>query len=1154
MRVRIAVCRAVAVFLTATMPHGAAASTPGYDHEYLITTWQSEDGLLENSATAMVQLQSGYLCFGTFDGLVQFDGVTFSALGNPTQLPTRGAGIVNLHLDHRDRLWVSSYDGLSIIDDEVTKFDAGEGWTGDYVRSFSERKNGDLYLTTYNEKIFEFSKGRFRELPRPGMPGAAFVGHVDSDDRYWVASSRFIGHWDGEAWITFGRLTPKPSVGCGPARDGGAWILSDLDLRKYVGGEEAVRIVLPEVAGGFWSLMEDSDGNVWISTFNRGVCRIGPNGEMRRWTTDNGLMSDGVRFAFEDRERNIWIGTSGGGLVRFTPRRFRSIGVEHGLPRVPVTTSCLEPGGSMLIGTYGFGLFRWDGSNLAPVPLPDFSNAEELYVQSVLRDRAGRLWVGLYEHGLALLGGGEPRWIPPLQTGGDNILALFEDSRGDVWISGSDGVCRFSGNTFHAQRCVQGDSLSNVFCFAEDRSGTIWLANSRGVYRHCAGGFVPVHDEHGELLKGVTTLVSDSDGSMWIATDGTLLRMRDDRISRIGEMNLLRSVRSMLQDDSGYVWITTPRGVVRVHRRDLHAAFDGSRQLADYQIFDQSDGLPTLEFAGARQPVCARDAAGRLWFTTTKGVVVTDPKLLRLNETPPAVDVHSITYAVESAKSDLASRDPRAAGENVVMLAGPFRGSLILPAGTDQLEFQYNALSFTAPEKIRFQVMLQGADSIWHDAADRRSVSYFNLAPGDYRFRLRAANNDGVWNETGTSVMFSIAPFFWETVWFQSLFVLLALAIFGGFFWWAAHVKHRRQKQSEEWFRLVVDSSPSALIVANEAGEISMANQRAEAIFGYDRAELVTRTIDTLIPVRHWSGEKSHDRVIADHREVFGRRKDGSAVPLEVDFSSIRTSNGTLVLASLVDTTERRRAAAEATRQRSEMAHLSRVTMIGELSGALAHELNQPLAAILSNAQAAQRFLVQDETDLAEVREILADIVEQDRRAGEVIHRLHLLLKKGEVRRQPFDLNDAVGEVFKLLRSELMNHEVSVAMEMDELPAIVNGDRVQLQQVLLNLIMNSCDAMDGLPPSERQLTVRTKVSDDAVEVSICDCGCGIAPENENRIFEPFFSTKTKGMGLGLAVCRTIMEAHEGVLRAANNEGSGACFHCRLPVYQRDGEQ
>jgi len=247
------------------------------------------------------------------------------------------------------------------------------------------------------------------------------------------------------------------------------------------------------------------------------------------------------------------------------------------------------------------------------------------------------------------------------------------------------------------------------------------------------------------------------------------------------------------------------------------------------------------------------------------------------------------------------------------------------------------------------------------------------------------------------------------------------------------------------------------------------------------------------------------------------------------------------------DVTQRRKLESATVELREELVHLSRVAMLGELSGSLAHELNQPLAAILSNAQAAQRFLGQDGAGLAEVKEILGDIVEDDKRAGEVIRRLRTLLKKDEVQRDALDVNELVREVLKLMRSDLLNRGVAVSTDLaPELPP-VSGDRVQFQQVLLNLLINACDAMDHHARRGRLIVVRSAPAGSVVEVSVADQGRGVPPAELERIFEPFVTTKPQGLGLGLAVCRTIVTAHGGRIWATNNAGGGATFHFSLPA-------
>jgi two-component system, LuxR family, sensor kinase FixL len=373
----------------------------------------------------------------------------------------------------------------------------------------------------------------------------------------------------------------------------------------------------------------------------------------------------------------------------------------------------------------------------------------------------------------------------------------------------------------------------------------------------------------------------------------------------------------------------------------------------------------------------------------------------------------------------------------------------------------------------------------------------------------------------------------------------------------AAHLASELQI-GEERFRRVVEAAPNAMIMVNQEGQITLANQQAEKTFGYPREELLGRPIEMLVPERVRSDHRGfrHDyfcdpqaRPMGAGRELFGRRKDGSEVPVEIGLSPIHTSKGLLVLASIVDITERKLAELEAARQRHDLAHLARVTTVGELSSSLAHELTHPVTAILSNAQAAQRFLANDDVDLDEIREILNDIVTQDQRAGEVIHGLRLLLKKGEPQKQcdDVDLNEVVRDVVNLMRGDLINRNVTVDTDLAQnLPAIT-GDRVQLQQVLLNLALNGCDAMADYNSPERRLLIASQWENGAVRVSVSDSGCGIPEEKMEQVFERFFTTKKKGMGLGLSVCRTIIDAHRGKIWATNNGGCGATFHFSLPI-------
>jgi two-component system, LuxR family, sensor kinase FixL len=253
-----------------------------------------------------------------------------------------------------------------------------------------------------------------------------------------------------------------------------------------------------------------------------------------------------------------------------------------------------------------------------------------------------------------------------------------------------------------------------------------------------------------------------------------------------------------------------------------------------------------------------------------------------------------------------------------------------------------------------------------------------------------------------------------------------------------------------------------------------------------------------------------------------------------------------------LDITRRKLAELEAQAHRNEAAHMLRVSSLGELSSALAHELKQPLTAILSNVQAVQLLLARDNFDLQQVREILSDVVADDRRAGEVIDRLHVLIKKREFDPQPLEANQLIRDVLQFMNHELTGRSVRVVTEVSADVLSIRGDRVQLQQVLLNLILNAVDSMSQPTTNGRTLTLRSRrMGGNLIRISVADTGHGIPPGDEETIFESYYTTKPGGLGLGLSLSRSILIAHGGHLQAENHGSSGATFHCTIPEWRED---
>jgi PAS domain S-box-containing protein len=372
------------------------------------------------------------------------------------------------------------------------------------------------------------------------------------------------------------------------------------------------------------------------------------------------------------------------------------------------------------------------------------------------------------------------------------------------------------------------------------------------------------------------------------------------------------------------------------------------------------------------------------------------------------------------------------------------------------------------------------------------------------------------------------------------------------------------RKLAEEKFRLVLDAAPNAMIMVDSAGVITFANASATTVFGYSLSELIGRHIETLIPERfrdrHVGDRKGFlsepsSRAMGAGRDLFGRRKDGSEFPVEVGLSPIRTGQGLFVLASVIDITARKQAELEHQLQNMELARVGRVAVMGELAASLAHEVNNPIGAIVMNARAAQRSIAAGKLETEELTELLTDIVADGRRAGEVIQGIRNMVRKGKPRRALIQIADTIRELLRIVHADAIGREIEVTAEVDSDTGQVWGDPVQILQVLLNLAINSFEAMTAVPSDARRLAIHAGCDGNGdILVSMRDSGPGFPSGMVEQLFEPFFSTKAEGTGMGLAISRSIIEAHGGTLSGENCDGGGACFTVRLPQAKEDNSQ
>src|SRR5438094_2121049 len=372
------------------------------------------------------------------------------------------------------------------------------------------------------------------------------------------------------------------------------------------------------------------------------------------------------------------------------------------------------------------------------------------------------------------------------------------------------------------------------------------------------------------------------------------------------------------------------------------------------------------------------------------------------------------------------------------------------------------------------------------------------------------------------------------------------------------------RKRTEEQFRLVLDAVPNAMIMVDSAGIINFASASTATVFGYSLSELIGSNIETLIPERfrdrHGGYRKGFhsqpsSRSMGAGRDLFGRRKDGSEFPVEVGLNPIRTEQGLFVLASVIDITARKQAELEHQRQNMELARVGRVAVMGELAASLAHEVNNPIGAMVANASAGQRLITAGKVEIGELNDLLADIAADGRRAGEIVQSIRNMVRKGKEHHALIQIEGIIHDLLRIVHAEAVERDVTVSAEVDSDGGRVLADRVQLLQVFLNLTLNAFEAMSAMRPDARRLVIHAGSNGNGeIVVSVRDSGPGFPGGMVEQLFEPFFSTKAEGTGMGLAISRSIIEAHGGTLSGENCDNGGACFTVCLPQEKEESDQ
>jgi ligand-binding sensor domain-containing protein/tRNA A-37 threonylcarbamoyl transferase component Bud32 len=740
---------------------------------HVLDVWKSERGLPSNSVFALAHDRAGYLWLGTWDGLVRFDGKGFRAFARANTPAFRDDLIKTLCLDRGGTLWIGSYMGdlLSLRHGEFRRHRFGERDASRPIYCLLEDRRRNLWIGTSAGLFYRPGGDPDRFFAIPGLAGKKIMGLAeDGRGRLWVGTETSgVYRLESRRW----RRLPLAAGGTAAAintlclsRDGRIWA-GTRDGLYGMRGDEVSRLTLGAgLSNNVICLHEDRRGDLWAGTEN-GLYRIAiqPAG----LALDERAAAPGLIYSLcEDGEGSLWAGTVGGGLIQVRDARFTFFHWPHE-PASGMVRCLREDGaGSLWVGGAAGRLGRFRDDRFQEVALPPRFHGHS--AGALEGDASASLWLGT-SGGLLRFRGGAFHDVPPALAGaGMDVRSLLRDRQGRMWAAAwgqglaccsADGKCEW-----FTRASGLGDDQIN--CLLEDRRGRLWIGSESGVR---VGRLEPGRAFRPRLELGGCRAMSayeDGDGAVWIGTFNQGLKVRQG--GRWGAVTVDQGlfdnrVYAILEDGGGRFWLTSERGIFMAGRNELLRAAFAARQRVRGRLFDESDGLSS-RICNSGSPAAWKDGKGRLWFATLKGAARIDPLQAERNASPPPVRMEQVV--VDKRALPMEGNSPAA--------------PLSLAAGSKSFEFHYTALSFIRSDRIEFKYKLEGHDREWTAAGGRREAFYNDLRPGRYRFRVIAANADGVWNENGASFAFALRPFIYQTGWFMFL-AALAFAALSGVSW-----------------------------------------------------------------------------------------------------------------------------------------------------------------------------------------------------------------------------------------------------------------------------------------------------------------------------------------------------------------------------------
>jgi signal transduction histidine kinase/ligand-binding sensor domain-containing protein len=772
---------ALACLMTASPARVVALNPTLQVNQYSHTVWKVRDGFAKGAIKSITQTPDGYLWLGTDFGLLRFDGVRAVLWQPPPDQPLPSNDIWSLLAARDGALWVGTAKGVARWKDgRLTVYSE---LAGRIIWRLLEDRQSTVWVSAAAVPAGRLCAIRDRDVTCVGDDGSLGYGvtalYEDRNGSIWLGVADGIWRWTPGPPRFFAMSGEQDSIQAFGEDDDGALLVDTRHgVRRFVDGRaESYPRSGPHTPVNANRLLRDRDGALWIATAS-GIVHA-RDGKTDRFTRADGLSGDDVRAIFEDREGGIWVGTESG-LDRFRDVIVAAVTSKQGLSNPRGHSVRVAADRTLWVATPD-SLEKWDNGQFtsyrARARSPAVDNARQVVVKgfpeggvnTFFPDDRGRIWTAVS----TLIGYLErDRFIVRPEVHARQVRSIAQDSEGTVWFADQRaGLIGVTANDNVAQIpwTALGRKDFATVMVADPVRGGLWLGFWDGGIGHVENGQLrETHSTADGLGEGrITNLRLASDASLWVGTQGGLSRLRQGTVTTLTRKNGFPcdSLNWVIPDDAGALWLDTPCGLVRIARDQVDAWIADPTHAIEPTVFDSTDGVSLQAgFAHGYEPFVAKSRDGRLWFVSVNGLNVVDPRRVSSNQLPPPVHVERI----------VANRTP--------FDVSPGGSRVHLPPLTTDLQIDYTALSLLAPEKVRFRYLLEGYDRDWQDAGNRRQAFYTNLPPRDYRFRVTASNNSGVWNQAGASVDFSVAPAYYQTTWFKACSIATVIALV-----WAGH-------------------------------------------------------------------------------------------------------------------------------------------------------------------------------------------------------------------------------------------------------------------------------------------------------------------------------------------------------------------------------